>query len=90
MHNGLSVEDDDVLGEYTARVFFGYAQTDTRWTLTARINGEVKWVEEGDFGGSYSADYLPQSRRLDTTTSSTPSQSDAFTVTLGPYDSVDC
>lgn len=91
VYNGLSVEGDDVLGEYTASVVFGYAQADTRWILTARIKGEVKWVEEGHFGASYSAEYLLGSRRLDTaTTSSTPSQSDAFAVALESYDGVDC
>lgn len=86
VYNGLSVGDDDVLGEYTANVFFGFAQTDTRWTLTARVDGEVVWTEGGKILGSYSSD-----RRLSTSSSTTTrSRSELFTVSLDSYESVNC
>lgn len=40
---------DAMLGDYTAFVRPFNTSTETEWTLTATINGEVVWIEEGYF-----------------------------------------
>ena len=50
LYNGLSVDQHDVLGEYRARIWFGSGDS-TTWTLTARVAGEVAWVETGVLPG---------------------------------------
>lgn len=52
LYNGLSVDSDNVLGDYYAMVWFGRAATVTKWILTVRVGGEVALVEEGTFAGS--------------------------------------
>lgn len=49
VYNGLNIEDDTVLGDYIARVSRFSSETDTAWTLTTRIHGEIVWVEEEVF-----------------------------------------
>lgn len=48
---------DAVLGEYQTQVLLFRASVDTAWTLTARSEGDVLWVEEGMFTGTSSSDY---------------------------------
>eukprot|EP00903_Cladosiphon_okamuranus_P014055 g13064.t1 len=54
---GLNPETSQVLGEYTAYavLFSGDEATET-WRLTARVSGEVAWIEEGDFTSSRETD----------------------------------
>ena len=63
------------VGTYTVRLYFLYAPEDAEWTLTARVNGEIEWIETGiyepkDSGFSYGY-YSDDSF-----------QSDLFSVTL--------
>lgn len=46
--NGLSVDTDAVLGDYT--VWGRYAQEDAMYTITARSGGELLWVVGGTVG----------------------------------------
>jgi len=53
--------DQSAVGQYSARVRTRSAPTDTTWTLTARVNGVVTWVEQGmytagDFSYGFSDD----------------------------------
>ncbi|CAN0038382.1 unnamed protein product, partial [Scytosiphon promiscuus] len=54
---GLDPTTSEVLGEYavSAQLFRGFAATET-WRLTARVSGEVAWVEEGGFATSSTTD----------------------------------
>ena len=73
----------EAAGTYTVRLFFLYAPGDTEWTLTARVSGEIEWIETGiyepiDYGfsyGFYSDDSL---------------ESDLFSVTLDSVDTEEC
>lgn len=42
-------DGDAVLGDYTAFVRPANTSFETEWTLTATVNGEVVWIEEGFF-----------------------------------------
>lgn len=55
--SGLDPTTSEVLGEYGVYVqlFSGSADTET-WRLTARVSGEVAWIEEGDFASSSTSD----------------------------------
>lgn len=53
LQNGLNIEDDEVLGTYSAWITNGEAGTP--WVMTAKIAGELVWVE----AGVISEDYLP-------------------------------
>ena len=73
----------EAVGTYTVRLYFLNAPEDTEWTLTARVNGEIEWIETGiyepnDSGFSYG--YY----------SDDTSQSDLFSVTLDSVDTEDC
>ena len=46
LYNGLSVDEQNVVGEYRAMIW-GDSGVSTTWTLTARVAGEVVWVETG-------------------------------------------
>lgn len=46
--NGLSVDSDAVLGDYT--VWGKYAQDDALYTITARSGSELLWVVGGTVG----------------------------------------
>lgn len=52
--NGLSVDDDDVLGDYQAYVTNG--EEGVQWILTARSGGELLWVEYGEVTDAYESD----------------------------------
>lgn len=39
--------DESAIGDYSVRVLTWTAGTETTWTVTARVNGEVAWVEDG-------------------------------------------
>lgn len=95
MFNGLS--EDAAIGEYIVQVRLSSSYVETTWTLTARINDDIVWVEEGDFApDSFPAstrDDSSRRRRLSTTSSTIDNPriaSEVFTVTLGSYTSVDC
>lgn len=45
LFNGLSVDTDPILGDYIVWIEGGTANGD--YTMTARSNGELLWVEEG-------------------------------------------
>ena len=73
----------EAVGTYTVRLYFLNASGDTEWTLTARVNGEIEWIETGiyepnNFGFSYSY-YSYDS-----------SSSDLFSVTLDSVDTEEC
>lgn len=79
MYSGLNTGTDAVLGEYSIRAALLSARRDTLWTLTARVNGLIEWVQEGTFEAldlSYNFDDRPTS--------------DSYTVTLDPLDVVGC
>lgn len=52
--NGLSVENDEVLGEYTAWV--SNCEEGVRWVLTARSGSELLWAREGEVTSAYDSD----------------------------------
>lgn len=52
--NGLSVDDDMVLGDYKAYVTNG--EEGVQWILTARLGGELLWVEYGEVTPNYESD----------------------------------
>lgn len=52
--NGLSNENDEVLGDYTAWVSNG--EEGVRWVLTARSGGELLWEREGEVTSAYDSD----------------------------------
>lgn len=97
MYGGLG---DAVLGEYKAAVIAYDTSDDTAWTLTARSEGEVLWVEQGEFAASTSStDDDNSSRRLFSfasdsvpfsSTDSSSRRSDTFTVVLDSYTDVQC
>ena len=65
------------------RLYFWDAPGDTEWTLTARVNGEIEWIETGiyepnNFGFSYGF-YSDDSF-----------SSDLFSVTLDSVDTEEC
>ena len=65
----------DAVGTYTVRLYFLYAPEDTEWTLTARVNGEIEWIETGIYepkNSGFSYGYY----------SDDSFQSDLFSVTL--------
>lgn len=49
--SGLDTEDSPVLGDYVAYVNL-YSGSDVSWRLTARVSGDVVWIEEGDLASS--------------------------------------
>ena len=51
----LDPDSSSVLGQYQAqaRLYEGFTES---WNLTARIFGEVVWVEQGDFATSSATD----------------------------------
>ncbi|CAM9855150.1 unnamed protein product, partial [Scytosiphon promiscuus] len=55
--SGLDPDASQVLGEYQTYVvlYSGDEATET-WRLTARVSGEVVWIEEGDFTSSTQSD----------------------------------
>ncbi|CAM9794094.1 unnamed protein product [Ectocarpus sp. 12 AP-2014] len=55
--SGLDPAASQVLGEYETyvKLYSGDAATET-WRLTARVSGEVAWIEEGDFISSTQSD----------------------------------
>lgn len=96
MFNGLS--EDAVLGEYVIQVRLSSSYVKTTWTLTARINDDIIWVEQGDFEPDSSSpapisDDSSRRRRLSTTSSTVDDPrlgSEVFTVVLDSYTSVEC
>lgn len=58
LQNGLSTEDDEVLGTYSAWITNGEAGTP--WVLSARIAGELVWAEIGVIPEGY----LPDEDRI--------------------------
>lgn len=80
VYSGLDVAEDAVLGEYAVQVYRPFVSTDTNWTLTTRVNGEVVWIETGRFGDGISDD------------SSSPYdyRTDLFYFSLTEYDAGDC
>lgn len=75
--------DESANGEYSAYIRTDFVQVETTWTLTARVNGRIAWVEEGlftpmDFSESFEYD--------DTSTS----MSDIFTVTIDSIKDSEC
>lgn len=79
--------DEPAIGEYLANIWVGCAETDTAWTLTARVNGEVEGVEEGVYSakvvdGAYQDTFVIS----DATTSLT----DLFTVTVDSIVDTEC
>ncbi|CAN0246475.1 unnamed protein product [Pylaiella littoralis] len=57
--SGLDPVASQVLGEYEASVKLYSGDVDAAtetWRLTARVSGEVAWMEEGDFISSYTSD----------------------------------
>lgn len=98
MYGGLG---DAVLGEYTAFVIGYSTPIDTTWTLTARSEGEVLWVEQGMFAATsyFTTDDDITSSRLFSFSSDSSSfssyqssfpQSELFTVMLDSYTDVQC
>lgn len=78
--------DESAVGDYTAQVWTGHAESDTTWTLTATVNGEVAWVEEGLFSPVvYSDDYS-----YNFNDGSSSSLTDIFTVTVDSVDESEC
>lgn len=76
VYNGLTTGVDALLGSYGVRAVYTESRTGVAWTLTAFINGEIVWVEEGVFEAlSY---WLAVS------------ESDLFTVTLDSADLLSC
>lgn len=55
IYSGLDPDASQVLGEYGAFVNLFSGSTET-WRLTARVSGEVVWMEEGDFTSSSTSD----------------------------------
>lgn len=79
LSSGLNVDEHAVLGDYVAQADLYYAHNgDAAWTMTARINDEIQWVEEGVFEGM-SYNY-----------GGGGGSSDLFTVTLASYEPVAC
>lgn len=44
--------DETAIGDYTAQVWIDQPQIGNTWTITARLNGEVEWVEQGVYSPS--------------------------------------
>lgn len=77
--------DESAIGEYSAQIWTPSAETDTAWTLTARVNGEVAWVEEGLYfpvAFSYGSPY--------DLSDSSDSLTDVFTVTVDSISDSEC
>ena len=75
--------NSEAVGTYTVRLYFLTAPADTEWTLTARVKGEVAWIETGIYEPSapgFSYSYYMESSW----------QSDLFSVTLGSVDTENC
>lgn len=95
VYNGLS--EEAALGEYSIQVRLASSFIDTTWTLTASINDDIVWVEEGDFAASTSSSRTTDDdlRRRRLTSSFTFDDdinisSEVFTVTLDSYTSGEC
>lgn len=94
VYNGLS--EDAALGEYTIQVRLASSFIETAWTLTASINDDIVWVEEGGFAASTSSlsttDDDSRRRRLSSFTfdDDINTASEVFTVTLDSYASGEC
>ena len=75
----------EAVGTYTVRFYLLYSPKDTlvEWTLTARVNGEVEWIETG----VYEPEASGFSYAYDTDDSF---QSDLFSATLDSVDTEDC
>lgn len=48
VRSGLSVGEDDVIGEYVAYVDLWNGNPPLSWRLTASLHGKLFWVEEGE------------------------------------------
>lgn len=76
--------DESAIGEYMARVIILASDEDATWTLTACVNGEVMWVEEGEYFTS--GDFSHSFGSSDSSTVVT----DRFPVTLDSIAGSDC
>lgn len=78
--------DESAIGVYSARVSTDNAQADTTWTLTATVNGEVAWVEEGSYISSFSSENFSYTYLDDTFFGVT----DLFTVAVDSVGASEC
>lgn len=87
VYSGLDSAKDAVLGEYSAKVFFGYAEKDTKWTLTARVDNNVVWVKEGEMESTYNEG---ESNSFDDDFDPSKFESEVFTIVLDSYANLEC
>lgn len=78
--------DESAVGEYLAQIVIYGGETDATWTLTARVNGEVAWIEEGSHSAT---SYDPYSFNFDTFDSATV-ETDVYTVALDSIPGSEC
>lgn len=85
----MDVDVDTVIGQYQAYIKVYVIRNDSiPWKMTATLNGEVAWVEEGEFMEDDDGRRLSTSSGFSATTSELVS--DVFTVMLDEYIDNDC
>lgn len=84
LYSGLDSDVDTVTGQYQAYItVYVIRNGSIPWKMTATLNGEVAWVEEGEFTKDDDGRRLSSSSGSSTTTSEPIS--DVFTVMLDEY-----